>query len=75
MYLGGAYDDDINHKITADNRVVNVNNDSEFISEIWGNVSSRLKLFFPVFLGGDYHTNRYNATEGPSTSYANTSTW
>jgi hypothetical protein len=76
MRFTNAYTDDKNYKIDEGvSRIINVSNDPGFIETVWGNISSRMGLFFPVYLGGKPNTDRYNAINGSASSAANTENW
>lgn len=75
MSFDCALEDDDPHGFHANNRVINVSNDVDFIDKIWGNAAPRLGLFFPVFLGGWDKTDTYQAINGSANSYANVTKW
>lgn len=70
-----ATDDDYEHDFTNNNRIVDVSSDIDFVNTVWGNISSRMGLFFPVYLGGYNSTDRYNALNNSPGSFADVTQW
>ena len=75
QFTGTVFSDDSLNKITK-NVMVNTGTDQDFITNIWGMFSSSMPTFFPVYFGGDFHTDRYNVLSGNTPkNYAKVSSW